>query len=131
VIQPIGPAPSAKAAAVCARLVPALPTKVDDLSWRPVKPAGVAAAAWGKDQVVVLRCGVPTPGGLTATSFLNTVNEVDWFMVEQPDARLFTTVGRVANVELTIPVAHDPAVGPLVDVAAAIDATDPRLEPDG
>ena len=92
-------------------------------------PSGVAAAAWGSDPVVVLRCGVAKPSGLQPTSFLDTINEVDWFVVERPDARVFTTVGRTANVELTIPRAHEPAVGPLVDVAAAIEANNPTVAP--
>ncbi len=41
---------------------------------------------------------------------------------------MFTTTGRVANVELTVPLAHEPAVGPLVDVAAAVTAQVPSTK---
>ncbi len=125
----VSPAPSAKAAvaAVCARLLPALPDKVDKAERRPVNPAGAAAAAWGADPVVVLRCGVAEPRELTRTSDLTGVNDVAWFLVERPGTRVFTTVGRVANVEVSIPLEYEPAPGPLVDVAAAMKATNPEL----
>jgi hypothetical protein len=121
------PAPTKDVAAVCAALLPALPTKVDDLSRRPVQPDAFAAA-WGENPTVVLRCGVPVPREFTRTSTLTGVNEVDWFLVEQADALVFTTIGRRANVEITIPRAHEPTVGPLVDVADAMRTTNPTLE---
>jgi hypothetical protein len=41
--------------------------------------------------------------------------------------RIWTAVGRRANVEMRIPKQHDPPQGPLVDIAAAITAHDPKL----
>lgn len=123
------PAPRKAVAAVCAALLPALPEKVDDVPRRRVQPDGVPAAAWGEDPTVVLRCGVPVPREFTQTSTLTGVNEVDWFLVERPDALVFTTIGRRANVEITVPRAYEPAVGPLVDVAEAMRATNPTVEP--
>ncbi|MGQ0844529.1 MAG: DUF3515 family protein [Sporichthyaceae bacterium] len=120
------PSPAPAVAAVCARLVAALPEKVDDLNRRSVSPPA-NVAAWGTDVVVVLRCGVGQPKALTQTSQLTSVNEVDWFPEERPDALVFTTVGRGANVELTIPRAHDPQIGPVVDVAAAMQRANPSL----
>jgi hypothetical protein len=115
-------------AGVCDRLAAALPAKVDDLHRRRTDPVATTAAAWGNPPVV-LRCGVGLPPGLTATSQLSGVNEVDWYVDEQPTQRVWTTFARAADVEVTIPDSHDPAVGPIVDLAAAIKATDPKVTP--
>jgi hypothetical protein len=115
-------------AAVCDRLATALPAKVDDLHRRRTDPAATTVAAWG-DPPVVLRCGVGPPAGLTATSQLSGVNEVDWYVDEQPTQRVWTTFARAADVEVTIPNSHSPAVGPVVDLATAIKATDPKVTP--
>jgi hypothetical protein len=111
---------------VCTRLVDALPDRVDDLKRRTVDPPA-NVAAWGTDVVVVLRCGVDRPKALTQTSQLTSVNEVDWFPEERPDAFIFTTIGRGANVELTIPRTHDPQIGPVVDVAEAMQRANPTI----
>jgi hypothetical protein len=111
---------------VCRRLVAALPDKVDDLHRRHVTPDDTTTAAWG-DPPVLLRCGVGKPAGLTMTSMLAGVNGIYWFIDEhQPDVRIWTTNGLRANVEMRIPTKHDPPQGPLVDIAAAIAATDPK-----
>ncbi len=112
--------------AVCAKLAAALPAKVDDLHRRRTDPTATTLAAWG-DPPVVLRCGVGQPAGLTATSQLSGVNEVDWYVDEQPTQRVWTTFARAANVEVTIPDSHSPAVGPVVDLANAIKANDPTV----
>jgi len=112
----------------CGRLAAALPAKVDDLRRRPTKPDVATVAAWG-DPPVVLRCGVGPPPELTATSQLSTVNDVDWSTDEQPTRRVWTTFGRSVNVEVSVPRSHQPAVGPVVDLAAAIKATDPTVAP--
>jgi hypothetical protein len=101
---------------------------VDDLHRRKTSPTADTVAAWG-DPPVVLRCGVALPPGLTATSQLSGVNEVDWYVDEQAGQRVWTTFARIANVEVTIPDSHDPSVGPIVDLAAAIKATDPKVTP--
>jgi hypothetical protein len=107
-------------------LAQTLPEKLDGLRRRPVRPAISVVAAWC-DQAVVLRCGVPRPAGLTTTSQLFVVNDVDWFSEQSPGRQVFTAVGRVAEVEVSIPKEHDPLVGPLVDLAPAITAADPKL----
>lgn len=124
----VSPAPAEKPAVVaaCARLLDALPPNVDDLRRRAVDPPS-AGAAWGKDVVVVLRCGVAKPKALTRTSQLAGVNDIDWFGEQRDGARVFTTVGRVANVEVVIPAAHEPQVGPLVDVADAMARSNPTV----
>jgi hypothetical protein len=101
---------------------------VDDLHRRPTEPTATTVAAWGNPPVV-LRCGVGMPVGMTVTSQLSGVNEVDWYVEEQSTQRIWTTFARAANVEVAIPKSHDPAVGPIVDLAAAIKATDPKVTP--
>jgi hypothetical protein len=123
----VSPVPSLAPAVqdVCRRLIVALPDKVDNLHRRTTSPDEGTTAAWG-DPAVLLRCGVGRPAGLTPTSMLAGVNQVYWFIDEQPGVRVWTTVGLRANVEMRIPSKHDPPQGPLVDIAAAITATDPH-----
>jgi hypothetical protein len=111
---------------VCRALVAALPDKVDDLRRRRTSPDNTLTAAWG-DPPVLFRCGVAKPTGITMTSMLAGVNGIYWYIDEtQPGVRIWTTTQLRANVELRIPTKHDPPQGPLVDVAAAITATDPK-----
>ncbi len=60
-------------------------------------------------------------------SDLLEVEDVAWFLVESEDGYTFTTTGRTANVELTVPAEVDrsEATAPLVDLAPAIKAEDP------
>ena len=74
---------------------------------------------------MTLRCGVPRPRGLTATSEVIEVDDVGWFLEEGPAAYVFTTVARTTYVEMRVP-ARTPraaATAPLVDVAAAVAAS--------
>ena len=70
----------------------------------------------------MLRCGVPRPAGLSPTSEVIEVEGVEWFLVEGSTGYTFTTVGRRANVALTVPasVPRSEATAPLVDLAPAI-----------
>jgi hypothetical protein len=122
VAVPAGPDPAA--AAACERLHRALPATLDGLAARPTDPSSDLVAAWGDDPVV-LRCGVPTPAALQPTSELITVNGVDWLPEQLTKGYRFTTTGRVANVEVTVPQAYHPEVNALVDLAAPIRSTNP------
>jgi hypothetical protein len=75
----------------------------------------------------VLRCGVDKPRGLTPTAEIIEVNGVEWFLSESRRGYTFTTVGRVAYVELTVPsaVERSEATAPLVDLAAAVSRSVP------
>jgi hypothetical protein len=112
---PDGPGPG------CARLHHALPDAADGRDRRDTEPASVRTAAWG-DPPVVLRCGVPRPPGLTATSEVVEVNGVGWFLTERPRGFVFTTVGRTTYVEVRVPAGtpREQATGPLVDLAEAV-----------
>ena len=105
----------------------ALPEKVDDTDRRDTTPRTSRTAAWG-DPPVVMRCGVERPKGLTITAQLNTVNGIDWLVETRDGGHVFTSVGRAAYVEVVVPAEHDPQVGPLVDLAPAMQFIPPRPE---
>lgn len=113
------PTPGAEAAAACAKLQEAFPDKVDEGKRRETSPESALTAAW-RDPAVVLRCGVADPP-VRPTTQLRTINDVDWYTAdfEVTGPHVYTTVGRVANVELTIPDGRLPA-GALVDLADAV-----------
>jgi hypothetical protein len=87
---------------------------------RTVVPDDAPAAAWG-NPAIVLRCGVRAPTSLKPTSRCDVVNGVGWFSRQDADLEwVFTTIGRISNVELRVPADYTPAADALVDVAAAI-----------
>jgi len=104
----------------------ALPPVLDGLAHRATSPTSELTEAWG-NPAVILRCGVPTPSELSPTSQLFTANGVDWLPIEGERTWTFTTTGRLALVEVTVPKDHDPAVGPLVDLAPAVSEALPTL----
>ena len=110
----------------CERLEATLPDRLDDARRRSATPQSPLTAAWG-DPALVLRCGVARPTGLGPTSDLVEVEDVAWFLDESAAGYTFTTSGRAANVELTVPgeVDRSEATAPLVDVAPAIKAAVP------
>ena len=112
---------------MCDRVEQALPEKVDDSDRRDTTPRTARTAAWG-DPAVILRCGVERPKGLTSTAQLNTVNGIDWLVETRAGGHVFTTVGRAAYIEVVVPAEHDPQVGPLVDLAPAMQLVPPRPE---
>lgn len=125
------PSPSASAARMCGALHDALPGKVDGLSKRSVSPASDLTAGWG-DPTVVLRCGVPRPEMLTPgnpvynpTAEAVEVNGVSWLIEQAGDGYRFTTTGRKAFVEVTVPARYKPEVNPLTDLGHAVKTTIP------
>jgi hypothetical protein len=42
---------------------------------------------------------------------------------------VFTTIGRAAYVELSVPAEYEPAADALVDVAAVVKAAVPQVQP--
>jgi hypothetical protein len=118
------PTPDAASAAACAKVVAELPSTVASQPTADHTPTSPLTQAWG-DPPIVLRCGVAAPAALRPDSQLVTVNGVDW-LPEQTDAGYrFTTVGRIANVEVTVPTAYAPEGAALVDVAGAVRSLDP------
>ncbi|HEX6935629.1 MAG TPA: DUF3515 domain-containing protein [Actinomycetes bacterium] len=114
--------------ATCRTLHAVLPDQVNAGDRRRTTPESARTAAWGQP-AVVLRCGVPRPAGLTATSEVVEVDGVGWFLTERPRAYVFTTVGRTAYVEVRVPasIPREQATAPLVDVATALERSVPRV----
>lgn len=117
------PTPDAATQDVCSALSARLPDTVAGLDRRTTTPPTSNTAAWG-DPPIVLRCGVPRPAALTATSQLYTVDGVDWFPEALTEGTLLTTYGRTAYVEVTVPRTY-PAGAAVSDLTAAITAADP------
>lgn len=127
-VPPPSPSPTGEAAAACAALGPRLPWLLEGQKRRPTEPDSDLAWAWA-DPPLVLRCGVPVPSALEPTSELLSIEGVDWLAEELSAGYRFSTVGRVATVEVTVPDAYSPEVNPLVDLAPAITATVPLQTP--
>ena len=95
----------------CARLVAALPAELTSdphpLPKLPLAaPAPAGTAAWAgaeRDRPVVLRCGLPRPPELTATSALVVINGVSWLTLSEPDRDTFIAVDRPVYLALTVP----------------------------
>jgi len=121
------PRPDAAGRATCTALLAALPGQVLQSTRRPTEP-GVLTAAWG-DPPITLRCGVAAPPGLTSSSECLEVNGVGWFSEDARGGVLFTTVGRAVFVEVGVPHDYAPEVNPLVDLADAVAAHDPVIQP--
>jgi len=71
---------------------------------------------------------VPRPSALTSTSDLSVVNDVAWLAEPLTRGWRFTTTGRVAYVEVSVPDAYRPEVNPLVDLASAVTAAVPAQD---
>ncbi len=112
-------------AQICADLVGALPERVSGQDAQDTDPESTLTAAWG-DPAIVLRCGVPRPAALQATSSLTNVNGVDWFAEELTGGYLFTTYGRQPYVEVTVPDTYSPEIGPVAELSATVADTVPE-----
>jgi Protein of unknown function (DUF3515) len=121
-VPPPLPGPAARTA--CESLSRRLPAVVQGQRRRRTDPSSSLTAAWGSP-AITLRCGVSRPGHLAATSELTTVDGVDWFAEPVPGGYRFTTTGRTAYVEVSVPNAYQPEVAALTDLAVAVSAADP------
>lgn len=112
---------------LCDMLVADLPIEVAGQDRREVAQ-DVPAGAWG-EVPVVLRCGVPEPDDLEPTSPCYEVEGVGWFEEETGGGRVFTTIGRAANVSVEVPAPVQPAADVLVDLGGAIAKHVPVEQP--
>ena len=76
-------------------------------------PRWACAAAW------------PIRARSQPTSALVAVEGIDWLPEELTDGWRLTSVGRVANVEITVPSEQGPAPSVAADLAPTITATLP------
>ncbi|GAA2076667.1 hypothetical protein GCM10009821_15010 [Aeromicrobium halocynthiae] len=112
---------------LCDALVADLPAEVAGQDRREVAQ-DVPAGAWG-EVPVVLRCGVPDPDALEPTSPCYEVEGVGWFEERGADGRVFTTIGRAANVSVEVPAPVQPAADVLVDLADVVTGNVPVEQP--
>jgi hypothetical protein len=127
-VPPPAPVPTGAAAYTCSALHGRLPDEVGGHTVTATKPNSQYTSAWG-NPAIVLRCGVPTPSALTATSQLLSVDGVDWLPEQLTAGYLFTTVGREVNVEVSVPDAYTPESDALADLSPVIAAMDPSRDP--
>ena len=123
----VDPTPDPATAAVCTSLMADLPKTVLDQDRRTVEP-GRYSAAWGKP-AIVLRCGVTAPPTLEPTSECLEIDGVGWFGEEATGGMIFTTIGRAAFVEVSVPTRYPLGSGALVDVGGAVTAHDRVITP--
>lgn len=124
-VQVTEPTPPASAAVACAQFTAALPAELPTVGERrEVTPTSDFTAAYGEPAVGV-RCGVADPATLGPTSTLVTVDGIDWFAEELTAGWRMTTIGRDANVEITVSTEQGPAPSVAADLAPTITATVP------
>jgi hypothetical protein len=121
------------AARTCRALLEALPATVDGQPRREVEPGDAYAAAWG-DPATVLRCGVAPHPEFDDFAACQETNGVGWFVPEdqisgEPEPITMTTIGRTQNVEVRLPPDRWPPANTMVDLAEAIKATLPEVDP--
>ena len=117
---------SAAADTACTALHDALPPQLGGHGSRDTAPPSDLTAAWGRP-AITLRCGVPRPADLSATSQLLRVDGVDWFPEALTAGYRFTTVGRVADVEVDVPDDYAPEAALLTGLAAPVRENLPPL----
>ena len=133
-----GPSPLQDARAQCSRLISRLPSRVAGKDKREISTDGASAGAWG-DPPIVLRCGVARPAALRRTSPCYEIDHVGWLATQhgKPVSTTspikgtldFTTIGRSAYVEVSVPDAYQPQADALADLAAAISAATRSVHP--
>lgn len=119
------PTPDAETATLCVAFTGALPDELPTVgARRDVTPSPELTAAYG-DPPVGVRCGVPDPATLSSTALLVRIDGIDWFPQELTAGWRMTSVGRAANVELTVPSEQGPAPSVAADLSTAITTTIP------
>lgn len=111
------PTPDDAAAAVCDKVMAALPDEVAGQTRN--KPDQRFVRQWGGPPIVV-RCGIPRPDALQPTSRCDVVNDVGWFAQTEGDDMRFTTIGREIYLDVFVPWQYRPEANVLVDLADAV-----------
>lgn len=108
-------------ASLIEKLPAGLPSGKDTLPRREIaSPAPPATVAWGDAQhdPVVLRCGLPRPAELSATSQLRVISDVQWLQLPGSGSSTWVIVDRSAYIALTVP--DDAGTGPLQDISTTV-----------
>ena len=121
------PTPSDDVAAICSDVLDDAPATVAGQDAVRVAPAG-SGRAWGSP-AIVLRCGVERPAGLERTSRCDMVDDVGWFSQKDDERYVFTTIGREAYVEVSVPRRYEPSADALSDLASTVAEHDPVVTP--
>jgi hypothetical protein len=124
-VEVSAPTPAPDVAEACAAFTAALPDELSTVGKRrDVTPRSDVTAAYG-DPPVGVRCGVPDPTATGADPALVAVDGIDWIAQELTGGWRLTSVGRAANVEITVPTDQGPAPSVAADLATTIRATLP------
>ena len=112
----------------CVRLMKELPQSLESggqtLQRRELAdPAPEAAAAWGVENPVVVRCGLHKPADLKPTSQVVEIDGVRWFQATDPGASTWYVVGTPVTVAVTLP--QGSGTGIVQDLAKAVTAAMP------
>lgn len=129
VVRVTPPEPEGAAADTCRALDTAWPDAVFGFERRSTEPVSPFVAAWGDDALIVARCGVPRPTALTPASEIFEVNGVDWFVETYERGTVFTTVGRVVDLQVRVPLALRPEARVLTELADVIERVVPIGNP--
>ncbi|MDT7788283.1 MAG: hypothetical protein QOF58_6702 [Pseudonocardiales bacterium] len=103
------------------KLPAGLPSGKDVLPRRELaSPAPPATVAWGDAQhdPVILRCGLPRPAELSATSQLRVISDVQWLQLPGSGTSTWVVVDRGSYIALTVP--DDAGTGPLQDMSTTV-----------
>lgn len=112
---------------VCADFVASTPEVLADAVRREVSPPSSTTAAWGQPPIV-LRCGVPAPVSTDPTTGVLVLDDIGWLPVAGDAGTFFTTVDRVAAVEVAVPDDYAPESDVLLDLTPVIEATLPPAD---
>lgn len=129
VVEVTPPAPAGSAADTCRALDAAWPNVLFGFERRSTEPPSPFVAAWGNDALVIARCGVPRPAALTPASEILEVNGIDWFVETFERGTVFTTVGRVVDLQVRVPLELRPEARVLTEMAEVIDRVVPIGNP--
>lgn len=124
------PAPGADGAE-CRALMATLPDRLGEFRRAATaEPTPAGAAAWRREdggEPVILRCGLNRPAEFVVGAPLQLVDDVQWFRLEDADARRSTwlCVDRPVYLALTLPEGSGP--DPIQTMSAIVDRTMPAV----
>ncbi len=126
------PAPAAEAPE-CQAMLSTLPDQLGDYRRAATaEPTPAGTAAWRNEESgeepVIMRCGLDRPAEFVVGAPIQMVDEVQWFRLDDPDARRSSTwlcVDRPVYVALTLPDGSGPS--PIQTISGVIERTMPAI----